>query len=120
MGTVLKKRAGQLPLPLSFRALRLRPTNYVGLRRLNSARNPYYDTGKIPAYKDGNASFLEKRTHICVASGISHSLRGFELTSTETVRPPLSFRAQARNPYYDPREFTLNEKDLFLRGLFTL
>ena len=56
-------------------------------------RNPYYDPLKIPLCEAKETSSPETYTLHRNASGISHPLRGFEMTSTETFRPPLSLRA---------------------------
>ena len=42
------------------------------------------------------------------------------MTYTGTIRPPLSSQAKLEIPIVSPQEFTLNEKDLFPRGPFTL
>jgi len=45
-----------------------------------------------------NASFQEKLTDYCVASGISHPFKGFEMTRSRMVHLQLSFRAQREIP----------------------
>ena len=35
------------------------------------------------------------------------------MTCMETIPSPIVISSETRNPFYDPQEFTLNEKDLF-------